>query len=259
MAYSALKIDLRRQKILEILRQDGRIYITRLSELLGTTPVTIRNDLSALERDGFLARVPGGAIQVTRPAPGVPGAHLDEGACAAEKRAIAAHFSGMVQNGDKLFINSGTTAMAVAVALKSHENLHIVTNSLAVALALGVVPSFRVLLLGGEINAQYGFISGGDALEQLNRYRADWAVLAVDSISAADGATTYHPDEAIINRRMIERARHAVIAADHTKIGRAGFARFHAADESICLITDKGAEPSRLRELEEQSVQIHLG
>lgn len=100
---------------------------------------------------------------------------------------------------------------------------------------------------------------GGDAQEQLSRYRADWTVLAVDSVSAAGGVTTYHPDEAILNRQMIERACRTVIVADHTKIGRAGFARFHPADGSICLITDGAAEGPELARLEEKGVEIRIG
>ena len=68
MAYSSLKIDLRRDRILEMLRQEGRVYISRLSQQLGATPVTIRNDLSVLERDGRLQRVPGGAVPLARAA-----------------------------------------------------------------------------------------------------------------------------------------------------------------------------------------------
>lgn len=256
MAYSSLKIDIRREKILDMLRQEGRVYVSQLSKLLDATPATIRNDLSVLEKDGALERVPGGAVQPAQPAQTAPAALQIERA--AEKRAIAACMAGMVQDGDRLFINSGTTALAVAEALKARRNLHIVTNSLAVATALGAEPSFRVLLLGGVIYA-YGFTSGGDAQEQLSRYRADWTVLAVDSVSAAGGVTTYHPDEAILNRQMIERACRTVIVADHTKIGRAGFARFHPADGSICLITDGAAEGPELARLEEKGVEIRIG
>lgn len=255
MAHSSLKIDIRRNRILDSLRRDGRVYISRLSQELGATPVTIRNDLSVLESDGRLQRVPGGAIHAPRAAEAAVAAPDER---AAQKRAIAERMAQLVRDGDRLFMNSGTTTLAVAEALRVRRGLHIVTNSIAVAQALGVEPTFQVLLLGGAINVQYGFLFGGDTQEQIGRYQADWAVLAVDSVSAAGGVTTYHPEEAILNRCMIERAHHTVVVADHTKIGRAGFARFHPADASLRLITDAGTIGPELRELEEQGVEIDI-
>ncbi|HIS02384.1 MAG TPA: DeoR/GlpR transcriptional regulator [Candidatus Pullichristensenella avicola] len=254
MAYSSLKIDVRRGRILEMLRRDGRVYVSQLSSLLEATPATIRNDLAALEKDGCLERVPGGAVRKAQAEQNASAARIER---AAEKRAIAACMAAMVRDGDRLFINSGTTALAVAEALRARRALHVVTNSLPVAALLGAEPSFRVLMLGGVINA-YGFTCGGDAQEQLGRYRADWTVLAVDSVSAAGGVTTYHPDEAILNRQMIERAARTVIVADHTKIGRAGFARFHPADSSVCLITDAAAAGPELERLAKQGVEIRV-
>ena len=136
--------------------------------------------------------------------------------------------------------------------------MHIVTNAIAVAQLLGAEPSFRVLLLGGAINVPYGFLTGGDAQEQLGRYQADWAVLAVDSVSAAGGVTTYHPEEAILNRLMIDRSHRTLIVADHSKIGRAGFAQFHAADADVALVTDAQAPEAERQKLKKQGVEIIL-
>lgn len=252
MAYSSLKIDLRRDRILEMLRQEGRVYVSRLSQQLGATPVTIRNDLSVLERDGRLQRVPGGAVPLARAAEAQTVGEVH----AAEKRAIAARVAEMVHDGDRLMLNSGTTTLAVAEALKVRRGLHIVTNAIAVAQLLGAEPSFRVLLLGGAINVPYGFLTGGDAQEQLGRYQADWAVLAVDSVSAAGGVTTYHPEEAILNRLMIDRSHRTLIVADHSKIGRAGFAQFHAADADVALVTDAQAPEAERQKLKKQGVEI---
>lgn len=256
MAGSKLKIDIRRNKILELLRQEGRVNVIQLSQLLGTTAVTIRNDLTALERDGYLLRTQGGAVLV-------PGSD-DDGSLpltaktenGEEKQRIANAIAGMIRDGDTLFINSGTTTQMVAAALKVRSNLNIVTNSLAAATILGEVPTFRVVLLGGSINANYGFTYGADAQTQLSKFQADWAILSVDGISVKGGITTHHAEEAVIDRMMIAGARSAWIAVDRSKIGRAGFARICDDVTHVGLVTSTG-EMDALRELETNGMQIY--
>lgn len=237
------KIDARRERILERLRQDGRVSVGQLSTALDATTVTIRSDLSALEQEGRLLRVQGGAV-LPREQAGQPGAIENH----AGKQRIAQAVAALVHDGDTLFINSGTTSVCVAAALKTRKNLNIVTNALAVATELSEVSGFRVLLLGGEVNARFGFTYGGDAQEQLGRYQADWAVLSVDGISAKGGITTYHAQEAILDRMMMDGAGRTLIAADRTKIGKTGFTRVQACAPGLRLVTD-GAEPEALEEL----------
>ena len=203
MTAGKLKLDIRRKQILEYLRRQGKISVTEVADALKVTPVTIRNDLDVLEQEGCLMRVQGGAVQV----PGKTTAFNAEGIGASvhveEKMAIGTAVAQIVKDGDTLFINSGTTCEYVADALSIRQNLNIVTNSLKVATKLGAVPSFRVVQIGGEINAQYGFTCGGDAQEQLEKYQADWTILSVDGISAKGGITTHHAEEAIIDRIMV--------------------------------------------------------
>lgn len=253
MADRKLKIDIRRGKILERLHREGKVSVAELSESLGATAVTIRSDLTALERDGYLMRVQGGALLTRNREEGTAAITMENGR---EKQAIAQAVSGMIRDGDTLFINSGTTSLCVAEALKVRKNLNIVTNSLAVATCLGSTPTLRVLLLGGVINAQYGFTYGGDVQEQLSRYQADWVILSVSGISAKSGMTTYHAEEAIIDRMMLDGAKQALVVADGSKIGRAGFNRIRDCGEAITLVTDGGGDKTALSELKDLGVPI---
>lgn len=254
MAESKLKIDVRRNKILEQLRADGKVSVSRLAADLCATPVTIRNDLTALERDGYLVRVQGGAVISHRPDNGLAAGTEDKHFL--QKQALAEEVARMVTDGQTLFFNSGTTTLHIARALKGKKHLNIVTNSLAIAMELGNIATFHVLLLGGEINATYGFTSGGDTQEQLSKYRADWAILSVDGVSAQGGITTYHPEEAIVDRMMMANARNRLIAAIGNKIGRAGFTRICDSDESIQLITDSTCEKDALLALQQEGVRV---
>ena len=107
------------------------------------------------------------------------------------------------------------------------------------ATLLGSVPSFRVILLGGAINSQYGFTYGADTQELLNRYGADWAILSVDGISDGGEISTCHAEEAIIDRIMITRAKSVLVLADDTKIGRTGFSFVCSRNEKIKILTNK--------------------
>ena len=251
MAPSGLKIDTRRKQILELLERDGRVSVTRLSQELGATAVTIRSDLSALERDGYLERIQGGAIRKMRIQPQRPvGSNLPE------KQAIAAVTARIIQNGDTLFLNSGTTTHQLAMALKEHRNLNVVTNSVAVAAELSAIATFHVILLGGELDPQYLYTSGGDAQEQLRKYQADYALLSLDVFSVENGITTSLAAEAIIDRMMVEQAKKTLIIADHTKIGHAGFSLICPLQQVDTVITDDRCDQAIIEPIAAQASVI---
>lgn len=270
MADSKLKIDIRRDRILELLRQSGKVQVSELSKELGATPVTIRNDLDSLERDGYLVRIQGGALLRARSVDSWNGPD-QEMVCQAEKRAIARAVAAQIPDGSTLFINSGTTTHCIAEELKECRNINVVTNSLAVAMELGKQPLIHVLLLGGEINAQYGFTYGTDAEAQLHRYQAGWAILSVDGVSARGGVTSFHAEETPIDRMMIERSKHIIIAADHTKINRTGFTRIcdigpevslladqNGTSTAVKLVTDQQCSRDAVAELEALGMEVEL-
>lgn len=255
MATGKLKIDIRRRAILEQLNRDGMVQVAQLSERLGITQATIRNDLDTLDAEGQLDRIPGGAVRKAQPTEGWGGrlAPLGQG-----RRAIAEAVLSYVNNGDTLFINSGMTTMAVAEVLSLRKNLNIVTNSLAVANYLAHQADMRLILLGGELNANYGFTYGGDALEQLNRYQPQWSILSVDGVHPEHGITTYHADEAMIDRTMIARAQKTIIVADHRKIGRVGFSHICGVDDGQTLVTDSGCEEVVLEKIRNTGATVHI-
>ena len=252
-----LKIDVRRKKILEILRRDGQVRVAQLSETLGATVVTIRSDLDALEQDGYLERTQGGAIQTMKNYYNLEfqrrkQEHMEN------KKAIAAAAAGLVRDGDTLFINSGTTTYFAAVELKQRKNLNVVTNSISVAVELGGLPTFRVILLGGDISAQYSFTYGEDVKEQISRYRANWAILSVDGIQPGAGITTYHAEESVIDRIMMERAQTPIIVADSSKLGRESFSRISALTAQTILITDQNANPDITAQIRADGVDVRI-
>ena len=141
MAESKLKIDMRRSRILEQLKADGKVSVSQLAADLGATPVTIRNDLTALEQDGYLVRMQGGAVIAPRLETHFTGNAEDP--TFLQKQALAEEVANMITDGQTLFFNSGTTTHHIARALKGKKHLNIVTNSLSIAMELGNTPTFQ--------------------------------------------------------------------------------------------------------------------
>ena len=257
MAKDPAGMQERRSRILEIMKTEGFVMVTSLAKIFGTTEVTIRSDLQALEREGRLRRMAGGAIPVQTEqteSPEVPRVTH----CIIEKKRIAAYAARLIHDGERLFINSGSTTYLFAEALLEHTGLSIVTNSVQIARLLGNVPSFHVILVGGEINAYDGFTFGVDATDMLKRYRAGYAVLSLDGITPDSGISTLHAAEIPVNRMMMEHANQVLLLADHTKLGRGGFSNFAETRSGGILVTDDGAERAAVQELEASGLTVLL-
>ena len=258
MSVEKLKIDARRGKIIDILNRSGQVRISQLSKQLNATPVTIRSDLNALERDGYLERVQGGAVQTALNCFNREFLRKKHENAAAKKR-IAKAAASLIHDGDTVLINSGTTTYFTAVELKNKRNLRIVTNSLTVALELGSMPTFNVILLGGEINSHDSFTYGNDVVEQLKRYRANYAILSIDGVCDSGRVTTLHAEEALVDRTMIERANETIIVADGEKLGREGFTHVCDLSEGNRLVTEKGMNPQFIKKMREKNIRVVLG
>lgn len=251
-----MKLDTRRDTILSLLEKEGRVRVSQLSKQLGVSAVTIRADLSKMEEEGLLKKVQGGAVQTTLSLYNHEfqrRRNLHQNA----KMRIGTLAADLINDGDSLFINGGSTTYYTALELKKKQKLSVVTNALNVAIELAMCPSFSVILVGGTLNPYYSFMFGSDALNQLRRYRVSKTILSIDGISA-QGITTIHPEEAAIVAAMIERADHRMIVADGSKIGNEGFVNICGLDKIDELLTDETADRDILDEIRAQNVNIHL-
>lgn len=252
---ASMAIEDRKRVILNRLFEDGIVRVTPLSRELGVTPVTVRSDLAMLEKQGALHRTQGGAVPAGQDA-ALP-RRLRESPHTREKQLLAARFAEMVEDGETLFLNSGTTTLCAALMLKAKNNLKVVTNSVEIAMELGDHPGFRVVLLGGAINTQFGFCYGADAQMQLARYKADKAVLAMDGIAPATmGLTTYHAEEAMLDAQMMERAQRSIILADHSKFGRESFSVVDGIDRVDCIVTGEGGDEAIAGQLRAMGIEL---
>lgn len=253
-----LNIEERRNKILDLLNQEGKVKVVELSKLFAISEVTIRGDLDALEKEGLLERIHGGAVSNYKSYYNM-NFHDRMETNQEEKRKIAIEAASMISDGDTVILGSGTTPLYVVRELKDKKNLIIITNSLFVAQEGGHNKNIKVIvLLGGNLNAEYQFTSGDDAISQLSKYKADKLILSSDGVSSEFGVTTYHHLEAELNRQMIARVNKTIVVADYTKIGRADFSHISGIDNIDCLISNQNANKEEIAAIEEKGIEVRL-
>ncbi len=232
-------------QLLELLAADGQLQVEDAARVLGVSTATIRRDFDDLASQQMLARIRGGAV-----AQGVtydlPLRYRSE-RHPSEKQRIAVVAAGLVQPGQVVGLNGGTTTTEVARALAIRSDLSngggvptltVVTNALNIATELAVRQHIKIVVTGGVARPQSYELTGPLATGVLQKVSIDVAILGVDAIDPAVGAMAQHEGEASINQLMASQASQVVVVADSSKIGRRAFARICAAGDVDVLVTD---------------------
>ena len=244
----------RRHRILEQVAERQTIHIAELAEELGVSEMTIRRDITRLERDGFLRRTYGGATaHITRSMELLFNARALENA--PTKRIIGMHAAELLAPDRTIFIGIGSTAEQFAMFLPARNDLTVVTGSLPVASLLGTRKG-RVVVLGGSVLTDELACVGPVAAATVRRYHAEMAVLGVAGLSAGQGMTELNDEAAEIQRLMIEHSDSLVVVADGSKLGQIAMATVMPASRISTLITDDDAPAQELIELEALGVEI---
>lgn len=239
----------RQQQILATARADGRVDVAELAAALDVTPETIRRDLTALERHGLVRRVHGGAIPVERLG-FEPGIAVREGVLAGEKERIAKAALDELPEAGAVLLDAGTTTVRLAELLPVDRELTVVTHALPVATVLATRPNVTLHLVGGTVRGRTMAAVGSWALAALADIHADVAFLGTNGLSVEHGLTTPDLAEAAVKRALVEGARRTVVLADHTKLGRTDFAHVVPLSAVDTVVTDSGAEPELVDEIE---------
>ncbi|HNW60534.1 MAG TPA: DeoR/GlpR family DNA-binding transcription regulator [bacterium] len=244
----------RRNAILDTLSQHHRILVSELASHYSTSPVTIRKDLEILERRGLLHRVHGGAIAAN---PSVLDLALTEKERmhTREKERIARAATHMIEEGDVIILDSGTTTMAIARQLKSHKGITIITNAVNIASEL-VGSENEVILIGGTVREKSFSLVGPLSEVAIARLTADKLFLGVDGIDFDYGFTTPNLLEANINRMMLHVATRVIVTADSSKFGRKSLGVIAGLTEAHTIITDGGATAGDLQRLRALGIKV---
>lgn len=225
--------------MLEVIEREGEVTVDALAEDFGVSPETVRRDLALLAENGAVQKVHGGARRMRMHAEGTFDQRMGEGA--AEKAEIARKLAKFIGPRDTCFIDTGSTTLACAHALCEIEDLTIVTNSVRIAHVMARGPGkARVHLIGGIYAADNGESVGPDAIEQIGRFHADYAIIGVAALDSAAGPSAANFDEASVARAMCANARKIIVVAHADKFGRQAAHRICRFDEIDMLVSNDG-------------------
>ncbi|MBI9106203.1 MAG: DeoR/GlpR transcriptional regulator [Spirochaetales bacterium] len=234
----------RKQKILEFVRENRKATVQQLCDKYDVSSATIRNDLRELEGSGLLVRTHGGAL-VKSKAGFELGTNEKKVLYKAEKADIAEKALRLIEDGDTIILDTGTTTLELARKLGRKRNLTVVTNDLDTALILDEIGIEKVIMLGGMLRSGFHCTIGSFGSDVLKSLQVDKAFMGVNGFSFEKGASTPDLQHAEIKKAMVEASSKVYLLFDRSKMGRKAFARFAETDQIDAVVMDEVTEDER--------------
>jgi DeoR/GlpR family transcriptional regulator of sugar metabolism len=232
----------RRDKILELLKEDGSAKVIDLAKLFKVTEVTIRQDLDKLEKDGLVIKEHGGAF-LKNVEDQVRNFSLGNQENLDKKELIAAKCLEYIDNGDTIILDSGSTTTEIAKKLRGgNRHLTVITNALNIALLLGAETGIEVIMTGGEFKPPTLSLTGQKAADFFKGLNVQKLFLATAGLSLKSGLTYPSISDLVVKKAMIDAADTTYLVADSTKVGKSAFASLGALSLIDYIITDAGVE-----------------
>ena len=227
----------RQNDIVALARASGRVTVEDLAVRFEVTPQTIRRDLNELCDRRVLTRTHGGAL-ISSSVENL--SYEARRLIAADaKRAIGTAAAGLIPDETSLFINIGTTTEEVAMALRSHRGLRVITNNLNVAMTLYPHPSIEVIVVGGPVRRSDGAVIGGGAVDIIRQFKVDMAVIGASALDEDGSLLDFDALEVTASRAIIENARRVMLVCDRMKFGRAAPVRIGQMSQVHTFVTDR--------------------
>ncbi len=247
----------RQMEILEELRLTGSCRIQDLATRLKVSEETIRRNVRQLASSGAVRKVHGGVY--------LPDHNFQEltfqqrmGEQRDAKQRIARRIAELIQDGDSVILDIGSTTAFVAQALRHHSNLFVVTNSLSVAHSLAARNNNRVFMAGGELRSHDGGSFGHEALSFVRQFSVQHAILSAAAINAENGFMLMDLQEAEFTREIMRRAPSSIVAADATKFGKTAPVRISDPSLIDLLVTDSRPPPDIAALLAKAEVAVDI-
>ncbi len=243
----------RDKQVFDLLSETPTIGVTELAERLGVSVVTARADLDGLADKGYIVRVHGGAL---------PAFHPDIVARQKDhtdvKRRIARAAAAMVDSGDSIMIESGTTPALIARYLMGKQDIRVVTDSTLILPYARTNPGLSVVFAGGRFDSTMEAMVGPVTLRELATYNVRIAFLGTDGFSVPNGLTSGSVEAAEVSRTMAAQADQVVLVADSSKLNRKGFTAIMGLDQVDVLVTDRGLPANEIKEIEALGCRVQL-
>jgi DeoR/GlpR family transcriptional regulator of sugar metabolism len=252
LTYDALP-DERQKYIREMLIQTGRVLAIDLSAKFDVSIHTIRRDLVDLAEAGVCKRVYGGAIAL---APNGGTLHKRVVQQSERKDALARAAVKLLSSWQCIFLDAGSTNLAIAKAIGTGTRLTIVTNSPTVADVLLDNESVDIIVLGGQIDQELGATVGTSAVEAVQRLSFDLAFLGTCAIDYEEGLTVFNHEDAYFKRAVISRSGAVSMVALNEKIASVARHKVADLDAVSSIVVESDAPQARLAIFENSGIEV---
>lgn len=245
----------RQAAILTYVARNGSATVTDMCKLFEVSEMTVRRDLADLSKRGLLQRTYGGAI------PSEPGFYEISSRAKStlfveEKERIGKAAADMINDGEVIFLDSGTTTLSIARHLRS-RNITVVTNDLNIAVELLECHNVQIYVAGGNLRRGSNNLVGPKAISFFDDIRGDKVFLAVEGVDEKAGLTVPDMNEVPLKRQMVNSAGSTIVVADHSKLGRNAMGMIVPLSAAQLLITDKDA-PEPIVEAIRKQIKVVL-
>jgi DeoR/GlpR family transcriptional regulator of sugar metabolism len=247
----------RRTQILQILHAQGRVKVDELKNRFGTSAVTIRNDLNELSLRGLVQRSHGGAVRpntILRESPVRERlrTHSDE------KRRIGAMAATLINDGETIILDSGTTTLEIARHIKNKQSVQILTNGVNVAVELLDATGIQTFIVGGTVRGDSASVVGRSTEEMLEQFAADKLFLSGAGCDPDFGVSGANLEETMVNRAMLRIAREVILVSDSTKFSKRSMSRIAPFGEIDIVISDTGLQPELQEKIQSYGCKLIL-
>ncbi len=250
-----MALNQRRTKILNLIREDGHAKVQQLSRLFNVSEVTIRQDLEQLEEMGYIQREHGGAF-LKDVGVFAKSQRLFNQTYMEEKAEIAHKAIRLINDGDTIILDSGSTTTEIAKLLKNYRDLTVITNALNIAMIVGGESGINLIVSGGEFKAPTLSLTGDLAATVFKGIHVDKLFLATAGIS--DGMLLTYPSysDLVVKSAMIRAAGKVYLVADSSKIGNCSFASLGQLSLVDAFITDSKITEKQIAAIREMKVEV---
>lgn len=248
----------RREKILALVNENGKVYVHKLGELFGVSEVTIRNDLDQLEKKNHLIRARGGALKSNNQVSTDFNLTEKDKLNRSQKARIGKLAASLVNESETIILDSGTTTIEIAKNLDEVRDISVVTNAINIINVLMRLPNISVIVPGGFLRYNSQSLVGPLAEKNFRNLYVDKLFLGVDGFDPKTGAYTPNFEEAALNEIMINVAKEVILVTDSSKFNRKSLAFICPTYNINTIITDSGLDEEDKSKLEELGIKVHL-
>ena len=247
----------RRHKILEEVRKRGGVLATsELVKILNVSHMTVRRDLQKLEQEGLIVQVSGG-VELSRKLNTEPSHSAKAAMCAEEKNRIGRTAASMIPRNSCIYLDAGTTSLAMCPYIEAREDLTIITNDFEVLNTLARNCKSTLIHLGGIVRAKNMSSVGPLAANTMSSLCVDVAFMSASSWDMR-GITTPDIDKVTVKRAVIAASTKKILICDSSKFGQVATYLAFPLHDLDAVITDTGLPEAAVKAFEDTSIELHM-